>query len=165
MAGNGGWKWFGVKSIYRTQAEGAALAKDELYRSDFTLLEERVVLIRARNQREAYQKAEQDAEGYVQDSHRNVYGQKVVTRCLGVFDVYKLLDEEPASGVEIFSSTEAVSSRISDEDLIQRLMLGEPEEEVVLRRNILDLVFEPRLAEVDLTVDETEFIDWLKRRR
>src|SRR4051794_8957759 len=44
-----GWKWFGVKTIFRVEASGTPRKTDDRFDPDVTMVEERVVLIRARS--------------------------------------------------------------------------------------------------------------------
>jgi hypothetical protein len=136
------WKWYGVKTLFRISSQSEPQGTDEYYDPDFTLVEERVVLVKARSFDEALRKAENEARRYENDSpHRNPYGQQVLTRYLQAADAYELA-EQPGPYVEVFSRTEEVSRRISNEAVVTRL-LGKDESRNARarRRNILDIAF------------------------
>src|SRR5262245_36715139 len=98
------WRWFGVKTAYRTEARGRPKSVDSLYEPKTTLVEERVVLIRARGAKDAIRRAEKEARRYVRDMrYRNAYGERVRQRYLGACDVFELF-ENPGAGIEVFSS-------------------------------------------------------------
>ncbi len=110
--------WFGVKTLYRSRATGRPTSRLWL-QADAALLEERVVLFRARSFADALSKAEREAVRYSADTHTNPYGQIVSTKYLGVADAYALYDD-PASGVEVFSATELISTKETIPSLIVR---------------------------------------------
>ena len=106
------WSWYSVKTLYRTIALGNPKATDKYYDPESTMVEERVVLFRARSFREAIQKAEKDAKKYAgETNYCNPYGQKVKQRYLGMCDAFIIYDE-PRAGVEVYSSTEIVGKNI-----------------------------------------------------
>lgn len=113
------WKWYGVKTVFRTDASGRTKLDVPNDYDDATLVEERVVLIRARSSDEAIRKAEAEAKAYAKETYRNVYEQTVKCRYLGACDAFELY-EEPAQGVEVFSSTEVISRRVSDKDVVNQ---------------------------------------------
>lgn len=79
------WKWYGVKTLHRTMAKGRPIATDSLYSRTMTLVEERVVILKARNFDEAIKRAEVEARVYSRSCrHRNRYGQHVRSRYLGL---------------------------------------------------------------------------------
>ncbi len=112
------WKWFGVKTLTRCEAIGRPKAVDENFDGDATLLEERVVLIKARSFDEAIKKGEREAENYLAE-YKNFYGQTVKQRYLKVCDAFELFDEPNENGVEVFSLTEMVSKKVKDSVLIE----------------------------------------------
>jgi hypothetical protein len=115
------WKWFGVKTLTRWEAIGQPQTVDENYDDDSTMLEERVVLIKARTFDEAIRKGEKDANENSSD-YRNFYGQTVRLRYLECCDAFELFEEPTQNGVEVFSSIETVSSKVKDSVLIDRKM-------------------------------------------
>lgn len=154
------WKWFGVQTLYRTAPSGKPLAKDKHYSADVTMVEQRITIFRARSYDEAIRKAEADAKAYaVACPHRNPYGQPVKTRYLGYSDAY-LIDDEIASGAEIYSTTEIVSRKKPDSQVIDRLIHAqEPRNGRSLRQNIVNIVFSAPAPGVSLTNKELKFIE------
>jgi uncharacterized protein DUF4288 len=115
------WKWFGVKTVFRTEAHGKPNSLDESYDAEATLVEERVVLIRARSFDEAISKAEAEAQTYASEEYRNPYGQSVKQRYLWACDAFELFDQ-PGAGVEVYSSTELVLQSVPDREITERRM-------------------------------------------
>jgi uncharacterized protein DUF4288 len=133
--------WYGVKTIFRTAAAGAPVAKDASYDPSVTLVEERVILLKARTHAHAIRQAEREARAYAADRHVNPYGQRVITRYLGACDVMELFSP-PGVGSEVFSTTEVVHRRVTDKSVVnQRLGHVESEREGRTRRNILNREF------------------------
>jgi len=133
--------WYGVKVIFRTTPSGKPKAKDRAYRRDMTLVEERVVLFKARSFKQATRLARQEARSYVRGSHINPYGQRVFTRFLKAYDVCQLY-EPPEHGKEVFSMTEVVSRRVPDKTVVdQRMGRDETKREHASRRNVLNREF------------------------
>ena len=56
------WKWYGIRSLYRWAAVGRPKNPDESYVKDATLVEERIVLIKARSDEEAMRKAKKEGK-------------------------------------------------------------------------------------------------------
>jgi hypothetical protein len=162
------WKWFGVRTVYRIDARGRPVGRDELYSPATTLVEERVVVLKARSFQEAIHKAEVDARRYVADCrHRNPYGQLVRARYVGYCEAYRA-DRRIASGAEVFSTSEVVPRRVSDKAVLRRLFGShESSRATAERRNILDVVFNTPAPGVTLTPSERSFVKrhgTLKRR-
>lgn len=154
------WQWFGVKTLYRTEARGRPKARDSHYAENVTLVEERVVIVRARSFDEAIGKAEKEAREYAKARHRNPYGQQVVTRYLGYCDAYDMSPDDPASGVEVYSATEVVPARVTDRGVVAR-SIGHRETDALnrRRRNFLDIVFDAPAPGVGLTKGESAFVE------
>ena len=112
------WKWFGVKTLTRWEAIGKPKSIDENFDADATLVEERIVLIKARSFDEAIKKGEKEAENYLAE-YKNFYGQKVKQRYLKVCDAFELFDKPNKNGIEVFSSTEMASKKVKDSVLIE----------------------------------------------
>lgn len=131
------WKWYGVRSLYRWVALGRPKNPGEGFVPDATLVEERIVLIRARSDEEALKKAEKEGKTYARSiRYTNGYGQKVRKRMLKTLDAYEMFDS-PNLGAEIFSATEEIDASVPDEQICERLIgLGEPldQQEDPLRR-------------------------------
>lgn len=121
------WKWYGVRSLYRLVALGRPKNPSASYAPDATLVEERIVLVKARNNEEALRKAETEGKNYARSiRHTNGYGQRIKNRILKVLDAYELFDSL-SSGAEVFSTTEEIDASIPDEQICKRLIgFGEP---------------------------------------
>lgn len=134
-------EWFGVKTLYRVTPVGRPQGKDRYYSNSVTLVEERVVVVKAGDASEAMRLAERDAHKYARMSHRNPYGQRVQVRVLGFVDAYTL-DDDLHELTEVFSETEVVPRSVRDRAIIRR-QLGRHESNLIhgTRRNFLDLVF------------------------
>ena len=116
------WAWYAVKTLYRTTATGLPARRDAHLDRNATLVEERVVLVRARSFDEAIRKGEKEARDYARGaSYRNPYGQRVATRYLGECDAFQLA-ADPAHGREVYSRTEIVSADVSTEAVVERLL-------------------------------------------
>ena len=117
-----GWNWYGVRTLYRTVASGKAKNVDENFVPGATMVEERVVLFKARSGEEAISKGVREAKDYARSlRYSNLYGQRVRKRFLKVADAHELSDP-PNAGVEVFSATELVDSSESDTQVLQRLI-------------------------------------------
>jgi hypothetical protein len=123
--------WFAVKSLYRSEIVGEPRVVDEDYDPDGTLVEERVILVRATSHQKALRKAEVEAERYP-SQHINPYGQLVVWRRAEFLDSFQLFDK-PADGREVWSMMTVVSSAMTDEELAMR-RFGPLESKKSLRR-------------------------------
>jgi uncharacterized protein DUF4288 len=134
--------WYGVKTLYRAAPVGRARGTDGLYSVDVTLVEERVIVVRARTGDDAIRMAEVEAKKYATKSHHNPYGQRVRTRYLGYVDAYHMFDELH-EGAEVFSETEVVSRKVSDRAIVHRQIgRDESRRRYASRRNILDIAFQ-----------------------
>jgi hypothetical protein len=123
--------WFAVKSLYRSEIVGDPRVVDEDYDPDGTLVEERVILVRAGSHEKALQKAEAEAERY-RTEHVNPYGQLVTWRRSEFLDSFQLFDK-PADGREVWSMMTVVPSATTDEDLASQ-RFGPVESKKSLRR-------------------------------
>ena len=108
--------WYGVKTIYGSRCSGKTSGPKGGTPS--TVVEERVVIFRARTFAEAIKKAEKEASEYCNWKYTNPFGQKVKTKYLGACDAFILLDP-PKSGSEVYSGMNAVDPRISDSQVIE----------------------------------------------
>ena len=123
--------WFAVRSLYRSEVVGEPRVVDEDYDPDGTLVEERIVLVRAGSHQKALQKAEAEADRYP-GQHINPYGQLVVWRRAEFLDSFQLFDT-PGDGREVWSMMTVVPSAKTDDELaIQRF--GPIESKKTLRR-------------------------------
>jgi hypothetical protein len=115
------WKWFGVKMLFRTIAEGTPVRPDASYDQGGTLVEERVLVVRARSHAEAHRKAEAEAKQYVAHHHLNPYGQRVRTRRLAGSESFEMF-AAPSHMAEVWSSTRVVPSRVSDAKVLDTFL-------------------------------------------
>ena len=112
--------WFAVKTFLRMRPTGAPKRRDETYRAGLAAVEERVVLFRAKDADAAIKKGRAEAAKYAKAGRtRNVYGQSVITEMLGYSETFELF-EDPADGVELFSSIEIVPAAESPSSIVRR---------------------------------------------
>ena len=131
-------RWFGVKSLYRSFASGRPLALDSRFDPNITMVEERVVLFKARSFEEAIRSAEAEARKYAKARHVNPYGQQVRVRYLRAVDAFELFDSPKHCG-EVFSTTELVPNRVADSVVVdRRIGPAESKAESRKRRNLLN---------------------------
>lgn len=139
--------WYGVKTLFRTRPSGRPRATDRDFDPRMTLVEERVVVYRARSFDDAIAKAEKDALAYTKGTHENPYGQTVRTTCLGWFDAYELVDPLSCeSGLEVYSRTEVVPTTESDAAIARRLLGNETKAQKRTRRNVMNAEFSGRVT-------------------
>jgi len=134
--------WYGVKTIFRIEAVGKAIARDSAYDGSVSLVEERVVLFKAHGFGAAIRAAEKEARRYARRRYVNPYGQKVVTRYLGACDAFELFDT-PGARAEVFSTTQIVSRAVSNRAIIDQ-RIGPRVDKAAdrrRRRNILNREF------------------------
>lgn len=138
MARRSPWKLYAVKTVYRIDARGRPRGVDEDYAKDRIMVEERIVLLRARSFDEAIAQAEREARkygaGYV---HTNPYGQRVFCEFTGIVDAYEPFDP-PAVGTELFSSTRLLPKRIANAALADLFLGPEVPRERALRTKFLN---------------------------
>ncbi|PWT97525.1 MAG: hypothetical protein C5B51_31185 [Terriglobia bacterium] len=119
--------WYSARTLVRLVATGKPKAVDQYFDSASTLLEDRVVLIRAANIDAAIKQAEEEAHEYCRRTrYKNIYGQSVRMKLLGKPDVIPFDHHELVSGSEVYSSTAIVPQAISDEAL-RRNRFGQPD--------------------------------------
>ena len=111
------------------------------------MLEERIVVFRARSFDDAIRKGELEAEAYAKaretraggkrrSENRNPYHQRLSTRFLGALDAFELF-EPPGAGVEVFSSTSLVPKAVSNSALVNA-RFGQEERHRGARTKFLD---------------------------
>ncbi len=115
------WKWFGVKTLYRTIVRGKPSVTDAAYDASGSLVEERVVILRARSHEEAHRRARAEATLYAKDTHVNPYGQRVQARRLEISDSFELFDP-PGNLVEVYSSAYVIPASVTDSQLMARAL-------------------------------------------
>ena len=135
--------WYGVKTLFRTEAVGKPIARDAAYDGTVSLVEERVVLFKARGFGAAIRAAEREARRYARRRHVNPYGQRVLTRYLGACDAFELF-AAPGVHAEVFSMTEVVPKRVPDQTVVDQRLGPRVARKAdrARRRNILDREFE-----------------------
>ena len=115
-------QWFVVKTFYRTTAEGAPQKPDRYYDPDLTMLEERLLLFKAKNREEAVKKAEKNAVEYAKSvQFTNPYGQKVHMEYLNLVDAFEV-GKVLADKSEVFLVNRLISRRVPIKK-IERLYL------------------------------------------
>src|SRR5438094_7724381 len=87
------WKWFGARTFYRMTATGRAKMKNLHFDTNSSIVEERIVLIRAQSAKQAVRKGRKEAKSYSSYSSKNVYGQRVGIRFLGVCECFEMWDQ------------------------------------------------------------------------
>jgi hypothetical protein len=116
-----GWYSFcGIFKWERVSATGDV-------RQDASLVEERVVLLRAEDLDEAIRLGEAEAELYARDTWPNAKGDIVRKRYLSVCNVFDI-KASPAEGVEVYSRLLLRSSAEDDDVMIERLLGSEDEQ-------------------------------------
>ena len=106
-------QWFSVKTFYRSYADGRPVKPDRFCDPDATLVEERTLLIKAKNKGEAIKKAEKDAYEYAKKvDYTNPYEQKVRMEYLGIYDIFDV-GPSLSDKKEIFVINRVMSKKIS----------------------------------------------------
>lgn len=119
-------KWYTLKTIYKISSSGKPKRGIKNYDSDIVLIEERIILLKASNVDKAIEKAEKEAEAYAKSTKfYNPFGQKVITKYLGICDAFELFDE-PVENNEVFSSTRILNKKTSKKE-IEEIFLGKQE--------------------------------------
>jgi hypothetical protein len=112
--------WF-VQSVYRKQATGRPSGVDRNFDPTVTLVEQRIVMFAAADADDALRQAKREARAYARETYLNAYGQRVKMRFLGALSAYELF-EPLAPGIEVYSTTEVVSTAVTDDEVIDRRM-------------------------------------------
>jgi hypothetical protein len=129
-------RWFGVKSLLRIQVIGEPIGTDEVYAPGNDLIEERVVIVRARSHKAAFRKAGREARRYRRGwTHINPYGQLVAARRVRQLASFVMF-RRPAELREVWSATRVVPSTTADSELTERLFGPEETSEALDRRKI-----------------------------
>jgi len=110
-------QWFAVKTVYRSSVRGKPAGTDQDYDGEATLVEERVVVLRATDHNDAIRRGEREASQYVSPRYVNPYGQSVVTRYLKAIESFELFDD-PDDLREVWSSTRIIPKTIGDRDVV-----------------------------------------------
>lgn len=114
--------WYSFRGIFKSEIiDGTGETRD------ISLVEERIVLLRAESFDEAIRLGEIEAESYAKDTWPNVKGELVKTRYLGACDVFSV-KTSPDEGVEIYSNLLVRRGLEKDEVVIDRLLGTEDEQ-------------------------------------
>jgi hypothetical protein len=116
-------KWFGVKTVYKITVSGKARKPIPKTYDPSLMIEERVVLFKARSFDQAIKKAEKEAKVYASNPHNNPYGQIVHYNYLETADAYELFDP-PGDGIEVYSQTEISMKVMNDNEILNRKFGG-----------------------------------------
>ena len=153
-----------MKTLFRIEPVGRPLGKDRIYSKSMTMVEERVVVVKARSADEAIRIGEAEARRYARQFHRNPYGQRVRTRRLRCTEVYDI-NEPVREMTEVYSSTQVVPRGVSDSAVIRRAFgPTESPRAYASRRNILDICFQVPAPGVKRTTREQAFYNLLTKR-
>lgn len=140
-------KWFAVKTFYRSDTRDRPVRPDKYYDPDVTVLEERVILIKAKSRQEAAIKAEKEAMDYARFAVcRNPYEQKIETRYLGYYDIFEL-EKSPDDKTEIFVTTRLISRKVNNGKIAH--VYGAPKEgrfDKSRRKKFLNQEYRPKGA-------------------
>jgi len=120
-------RWAGFRSRHnfakRRKKRCHAREDVELHDPDAHLFEERILLIKAKDRREALCKAEREARDYARKGTCvNPYGQTITTQYLGFCEVYEI-GRSLADKNEIFVTTRLISRKIPSAK-IARIYMG-----------------------------------------
>ena len=111
--------WFVVRTMIRSQPRGRPRRRDAAYRSGVATIEDRFVLLRAKDFDDALRRGEAEAAEYVRLATVNAYGQRVAERVLGYVEAFSLY-RRPVDGDEVFSRIEVVDPAESASQLLDR---------------------------------------------
>jgi Domain of unknown function (DUF4288) len=126
--------WYGVRMMFITRLVGQPRRPDAGYRAGLAIQEDRVVIVQARSGASALRKAEREASRYSAGVRTtNSYGQRVVTKPMGVATAYEM-DGEPIDGAEVYAATRFVSAHASKRALLRGWREFESDEVAFTRR-------------------------------
>src|SRR5438309_1973361 len=112
--------WFAVRTFFRTRIVGRARKIDSQFVRGIAGIEDRIVVLRARNRKSALEKATASARKYARDNRwKNCYHQDIITEMLPVSYSYEL-DDNIEDGSEVYSNTEIVRAGESNKSIIGR---------------------------------------------
>jgi Domain of unknown function (DUF4288) len=108
--------WYGVRALFRLIATGKPKWTDRYFDPNATLVEDRIVLFRARSFDDAIRQAEAEAKRYSNTTRfKNIYGQQVHLKFLRAIDAFHtFIEDQPLRGSEIYSKTEIVPKSVRD---------------------------------------------------
>ena len=114
------WSWYAAKTVYR--AVGRWRGRDACP-SPVSLIEERIVLLRARSWHEAETKAFKEARTYASVTQPDPNIRWRPTRVIDACTVYELAGE-PTSGKEVFCTIEYVKRKVPTKEIVDRKLDG-----------------------------------------
>lgn len=127
-------KWFSIKSLYQSKVIGKPQKTDNCYDSTLSLVEERIVLFKAKTSKEAIRKAEKEARQYASENpYVNPYAQKVVMKYLCVCDVFELYDEVKEL-VEVYSTTRLLNTNLKLQRIVEAMQGKREDKKTFLKR-------------------------------
>jgi len=112
--------WYGVRTLFRLLAVGKPKWTDRYFDPLSTLVEDRVVLFRAKDLDDAIRQAEEEAARYCKATrYENIYGQQVRLRFLRATDAFEMsVEGQPRSGSEVYSTSALVAKSVRDSRVI-----------------------------------------------
>lgn len=138
-------KWFAVRTFYRSDTRDRPVKPDKYYDLDVTMFEERVLLVKAKDKKEAAAKTEKEAWDYARFAVcENPCEQKIATRYLGYYDIFEL-EKSPDDKTEVFVTTRLVSRRVKDSKVVH--VYGTPKEgrfDTSRRKKFLNQDYRPK---------------------
>lgn len=132
-------KWFGVKTLYRAKRIGKPGNIDEHFDKSIKLIEERVIVLKAKSFEDAIEKAEKEAREYVKTRDGcNSYKQAIKWEYVGDCDSFWLYKDMHASDEykEVYSKTHIFKITESKSNIADRL-LGVMDEDPNIRKNFV----------------------------
>lgn len=136
--------WYGIKTLYRSDTSPGPPSE-----APVSALEQRVVLFEADSAERAIELGEAEAVEYAAGTTWvNDAGQVITCRFLEVLESYRF-DEQPASGIEVFSKILFVPRDQGDSELVTRLLGSKDEEGLEVRGS-----FEPNIESILSAVDD-----------
>ena len=129
--------WYGIKTAFRLRVfPDPRTAPRKRAR---TLVEERLVLVRADTGDAALAEAEAEARRYVAafGQPKNAFGERIRMTWLGELDAFELF-QKPGNGVEVFSSSRLVSASKADSFVSEVIFgAGRPRDEQAERMRFI----------------------------
>lgn len=107
--------WFGFKGIFKLTQKGKPKRGKAKYIEDTTFLEERIIILKARDFDHAIELGEKEAFDY-EDNYVNVFGQNSSITYTGICDAYMMFDD-PDNKKEIFSSIKIFDDKLSRKEI------------------------------------------------
>ncbi|MEG0615687.1 MAG: DUF4288 domain-containing protein [Oscillospiraceae bacterium] len=137
MARQSNWYWYGVKIINKILVSGEPQNVDENYSNETSFFEESISLFKAQSFEQAYKLAEANALKN-ETSYINTYSQTVEWKFVAAIDCF-LLDDQPVSKAEVYSSIHLMPKGMTSEAFIAKQFDNEnppdKEEKMYILRN------------------------------